>query len=150
MRKLIVVAMLLFVACSPEPEPDPEPRETDVSKTKPQIVVPSGNPPKELEIKDIEVGTGAEAKQGGTVTIHYVGVSWSTEKEFDSSWETGEPATFPLGQLIPGWQEGIPGMKEGGRRQLTIPPELAYGAQGRPGIAPNETLIFVIDLFEAA
>lgn len=136
------------LACTDE-EPKAPKKEDDLGTKKPEIKVPDGDPPCELVIQDIHEGDGAEAKAGATVTIHYVGVSWSTGEEFDSSWEAPEPATFPLGSLIPGWQEGIPGMKEGGRRRLIIPPELAYGEQGRPGIAPNETLIFVIDLIEA-
>jgi peptidylprolyl isomerase len=114
------------------------------------VKIPDGSPPKELQIEDISKGSGAEVKAGDTVTVQYVGVSWSTGKQFDSSWDRGEPATFPLGNVIEGWQEGIPGMKEGGRRRLTIPPDKAYGAEPPPGsgIAPNETLVFVIDLID--
>ncbi len=117
----------------------------------PEVEIPSGDPPDELVIEDIEKGTGAEAKKGATVTVNYVGVAWSTKEEFDSSWERGQPATFSLGQVIEGWQEGIPGMKEGGRRRLVIPPDLAYDDQPPPGsgIKPGETLVFVIDLINA-
>jgi peptidylprolyl isomerase len=118
--------------------------------TKPDVKVPAGPPPCKLVIQDIHSGTGAEAKTGSTVTVQYVGVSWSTGQKFDSSWDRGHPATFPLAQVIHGWQQGIPGMKEGGRRRLTIPPDLAYGQQGGPGIAPGETLVFVIDLIKVA
>ena len=122
-------------------------------KTKPTVTVPKGAPPKKLEIKEIEEGTGAEAKAGDEVTVQYVGVNYKNGKEFDASWDRGEP--FPLqlgaGMVIPGWEQGIEGMKVGGRRELIIPPELAYGPEGSPpAIGPNETLIFVIDLLEVA
>jgi len=119
--------------------------------TKPKIKVPEGQPPAGLQIKDLAEGTGSTATTGDTVTVHYVGVSYSTGKQFDASWDRGQPFTFTLGagQVIPGWDQGVAGMKEGGRRQLTIPPELGYGEQGQPpAIAPNETLIFVIDLLK--
>ena len=114
---------------------------------KPEIVVPEGEPPSGLEIEDIVEGDGQTVEPGDTVTAHYVGVSYSNGEQFDSSWESGQPATFPLDGVIPGWQEGIPGMKVGGRRKLVIPPDLGYGEQGfPPDIGPNETLIFVVDL----
>lgn len=118
-------------------------------KTKPQIEVPSGPPPKQLEIKDLEEGSGAEAKAGDEVTVQYVGVNYKNGEEFDASWDRGEPFTFPLGagMVIKGWDQGIEGMKVGGRRELIIPPNLAYGPAGSPpAIGPNETLIFVVDL----
>lgn len=113
---------------------------------KPDVPVPVGPPPTSLQTQDLVVGTGTEAKPGDTVTVQYVGVACSTGKQFDASWDRGQPANFPLSQVIPGWQQGIPGMKEGGRRLLLIPPELAYGTEGRPGIAPDESLVFVVDL----
>jgi peptidylprolyl isomerase len=119
------------------------------SGTKPTVTVPSGNPPTALEKKDLIVGKGAEATAGKKVTVQYVGVSYSTKKEFDASWDRGQPFAFTLGQgdVIKGWDQGVPGMKVGGRRQLVIPPDLAYGARGAaPVIGPNETLVFVIDL----
>jgi peptidylprolyl isomerase len=119
--------------------------------TKPKIEVPKGQPPAGLQIEDLAEGTGSTATLGDRVTVHYVGVSYSNGKQFDASWDRGEPFTFTLGggDVIPGWDQGVAGMKEGGRRRLTIPPELAYGEQGRPpAIGPNETLIFVIDLLE--
>jgi peptidylprolyl isomerase len=122
-------------------------------KTKPKVTVPKGAPPKKLEIKEIEEGTGAEAKAGDEVTVQYVGVNYKNGKEFDASWDRGEPFTFQLGagMVIPGWDQGVEGMKVGGRRELIIPPELAYGPEGSPpAIGPNETLIFVIDLLEVA
>ena len=120
-------------------------------KTKPTVMVPKGAPPKALEIKDLEEGTGAETKAGDEVTVQYVGVNYRNGKEFDASWDRGEPFTFQLGagMVIPGWDQGVEGMKVGGRRELIIPPELAYGPEGSPpAIGPNETLIFVIDLLE--
>jgi peptidylprolyl isomerase len=120
-------------------------------KTKPTVAVPKGAPPKKLEIKELEEGSGAEAKAGDEVTVQYVGVNYKNGKEFDASWDRGEPFTFQLGagMVIPGWDQGVEGMKVGGRRELVIPPELAYGPEGSPpAIGPNETLIFVIDLLE--
>ena len=111
------------------------PRRTtrDVTK-KPTVTVPDELPPDELQSEDIVKGKGRAAKKGDKVTMQYVGVAWSTSVEFDASWDAGEPFTFTLGKgkVIPGWDEGIPGMRKGGRRQLTIPAELAYGAQGSP------------------
>ncbi len=118
-------------------------------KTKPKVTVPSGPPPKKLEIKEIEKGTGPEAKAGDEATVQYVGVGYDSKEEFDSSWSRNEPfpVTLGAGGVIPGWEQGIEGMKVGGRRELIIPPNLAYGPEGRPPvIGPNETLIFVIDL----
>jgi peptidylprolyl isomerase len=120
----------------------------DLSK-KPAIPKPSGKAPTKLVIKDIVKGKGIKAKAGEAVTVQYVGVSYDTGKEFDASWDRGQPFTFQLGaqQVIPGWDQGVAGMRVGGRRELTIPPDLAYGAQGSPpAIQPNETLIFVVDL----
>ncbi|WP_410576168.1 FKBP-type peptidyl-prolyl cis-trans isomerase [Amycolatopsis sp. lyj-108] len=116
---------------------------------KPQIDRPEGPAPSDLEKSDITVGEGQEAKAGDTVSVHYVGVSHSTGDQFDASWDRGEPLRFGLGagQVIPGWDQGVAGMKVGGRRKLTIPPHLAYGERGAGGvIKPNETLIFVVDL----
>ena len=136
-----------------ETEPTPsEQREAlkDTSK-KPVIPKPSGTPPRRLEKEDIVRGKGPAAKAGDTLTVHYAGVSFSTGEEFDASWNSGQPFTFPLGagQVIPGWDKGLVGMKKGGRRLLTIPPELAYGPAGQPPvIGPNETLVFVVDLLK--
>jgi peptidylprolyl isomerase len=121
------------------------------AKTKPKVEVPKGAPPQQLEIKDLEEGSGAEAKAGDKVTVQYVGVDYKNGKEFDSSWSRSEPFSFSLGagEVIPGWDQGVEGMKVGGRRELIIPPELAYGEAGAPpAIGPNETLVFVIDLLE--
>jgi peptidylprolyl isomerase len=123
---------------------------SNAKKTAPKVTVPKGAPPKKLEIKEIEEGSGAEAKAGDEVSVQYAGVGYESGKEFDSSWSRGaEPFSFGLGagQVIPGWDQGVEGMKVGGRRELIIPPGLAYGAAGAPpAIGPNETLIFVIDL----
>ncbi|MET0304657.1 MAG: FKBP-type peptidyl-prolyl cis-trans isomerase [Solirubrobacterales bacterium] len=113
--------------------------------------MPSGAPPKQLEETELIEGTGAEAKAGDEVTVQYVGVNFKNGQEFDSSWSRSEPFSFTLGagEVIPGWDQGVEGMKVGGQRQLVIPPELAYGEAGAPpAIAPNETLVFVIDLLE--
>lgn len=115
---------------------------------KPEIDFPGGEAPTELIITDLIVGGGAEAVPGGTVEVHYVGVDFESGEEFDSSWNRGESISFGLNGLIPGWQEGIPGMKVGGRRQLIIPPRLAYGENGGHRLS-GKTLIFVIDLLDA-
>ena len=123
--------------------------EPAAKKTKPKVTVPKGPPPKQLVVRELAEGTGAEAKAGDEVTVQYVGVSYGNGKEFDSSWSRHEPFAFQLGlgQVIPGWEQGIEGMKVGGRRELIIPPELAYGEAGSPpAIGPNETLVFVVDL----
>jgi peptidylprolyl isomerase len=120
-----------------------------VSIEKPEIDFPGGEPPADLEIKDIWEGDGPVAKAGDTVSVHYVGVAFSSGEEFDASWNRGAPLRFQLGvgQVIAGWDQGVQGMKVGGRRQLTIPAHLAYGDRGAGGsIKPGETLIFVCDL----
>jgi peptidylprolyl isomerase len=116
---------------------------------KPQVSVPATDKPAGLVIIDDVVGDGPEAAAGQNVSVHYVGVSWSTGEQFDASWDRMEPFQFPLGRgyVIKGWDEGVQGMRVGGRRTLHIPPHLGYGAQGAGGvIAANETLIFVVDL----
>ena len=116
---------------------------------KPEVTIPDGTPPAELLIEDETVGDGDEAVAGQNVSVHYVGVSWSTGEQFDASWDRMEPFQFGLGrrQVIQGWDDGVQGMKVGGRRRLTIPPEMGYGAAGAGGvIGPNETLVFVVDL----
>ncbi|MFI6870363.1 FKBP-type peptidyl-prolyl cis-trans isomerase [Nocardia sp. NPDC050406] len=116
--------------------------------SKPEVEFQDGPAPDKLVIKDLVEGTGAQAQPGDTVEVHYVGVEYDTGEEFDSSWKRGESITFPLRNLIAGWQEGIPGMKVGGRRQLTIPPELAYGPEGAGHSLSGKTLVFVIDLVD--
>ena len=137
------------VACGKDAEKaDTGSSGVDLTK-KPTVEVPAGDPPKELQSKDIVVGTGAEAVSGQKVSVQYVGVSFSTKKQFDTSWGKGSPFAFTLGagKVIQGWDQGVVGMKVGGRRQLVIPPGLAYGPAGYPPvIAANETLVFVIDL----
>ncbi len=119
---------------------------TNLSK-KPEVTVPSGGAPEELEQVDIVEGDGAEAKSDDEISVQYVGVGYDSKEEFDSSWSRGEPSTFNLSQVIPGWEQGIAGMKVGGRRELLIPADLAYGPTGSPPIiGPNEALIFVVDL----
>ncbi len=120
-------------------------------RVKPNVQIPDGPPPRTLQKEDIVVGTGPEARAGQTVSVQYVGVAWSTHRQFDASWDRGQPFSFTLGagQVIRGWDQGVAGMKVGGRRRLTIPPDLGYGARGAGGaIGPNETLVFVVDLIE--
>jgi peptidylprolyl isomerase len=117
--------------------------------SKPVVTVPAGPQPGELEAHDLVIGDGSEAVAGRPVSVHYVGVSWSTGAQFDASWDRAETFDFNLGagQVIPGWDRGVQGMRVGGRRELRIPAHLGYGGRGVPGvIAPNETLIFVVDL----
>lgn len=123
----------------------PNPKDTN---TKPVIAKPSGAAPTTLQTSDIVVGTGPAVAKGSFASLDYVGVSWSDGTEFDSSWKSGTPfsVTIGQGQVIPGWDQGIIGMKVGGRRRLVIPPKLAYGTAGQGSIKPNETLIFVVDL----
>jgi peptidylprolyl isomerase len=117
---------------------------------KPTVEVPPDQAPSyQLELEDLVVGTGDEAVKGRVVEVHYVGVSWSTGKQFDASWDRGDTFKFGLGkrQVIAGWDQGVAGMKVGGRRRITIPPMLAYGKRGAGGvIGPDETLVFVVDL----
>jgi peptidylprolyl isomerase len=116
---------------------------------KPTVPAPEGEPPAELVKRDIVRGKGKAAKAGSTVRVQYVGVSWSTGQQFDASWDHGQAFDFQVGagMVIPGWDEGVAGMREGGRRLLVIPPDLGYGEQGSPpAIGPNETLVFVVDL----
>ena len=118
---------------------------------KPEIDFPDTSPPADLEVTDVTTGDGAEATSGSTVVVHYVGVAHSTGEEFDASYNRGEPLSFRLGvgQVIAGWDQGVTGMKVGGRRKLVIPPQLGYGDRGAGGvIKPGETLIFVVDLLD--
>jgi len=113
---------------------------------RPEIDAPEGPAPTELVVEDIVVGDGPEAAAGSTVDVHYLGVEYETGEEFDASWNRGQSINFPLRSLIAGWQQGIPGMKVGGRRKLVVPPELAYGPAGGGHRLSGKTLIFVIDL----
>lgn len=169
-----LAALLLLAACGDDKETEAEPAlplqtavETpdegapaatdaaDLAKEipddldeKPTVPAPSGEAPTELETIDIVKGKGRTAKKGDEVSMQYVGVSWSSGEQFDASWDRGEPFTFTIGEqmVIAGWDEGIPGMKEGGRRLLVIPPDKGYGPAGQGPIGPNETLVFVVDL----
>lgn len=116
---------------------------------KPQVEIPEGNPPEQLVVEDLVVGDGEEARPGQEVSVHYVGVAWSTQRQFDASWDRNESFEFGLGagQVIQGWDQGVSGMKVGGRRRLTIPPDLGYGKHGAGGVIKGgETLVFVVDL----
>jgi len=116
---------------------------------KPEVTIPDEAPPTELQTEDLTVGDGAEAAKGSTVDVHYVGVAWSSGQQFDASWDRGDTFSFKLGagQVISGWDQGVAGMKVGGRRRLTIPPDLGYGSRGAGGaIKGGETLVFVVDL----
>ena len=155
-RRLILLALacvaLAVAGCGSDKEtaatPPPAPASTP-APTKPEITVPKGKAPKKLVVKDLKQGTGPVAENGKNVQVQYVGISFKNGRQFDASWDRGEPFDFQLGagQVIPGWDQGVAGMKVGGRRQLVIPPDLAYGKQGSPpAIGPNETLVFVIDL----
>jgi len=118
-------------------------------ESKPEITIPDGAPPADLVLEDLEVGSGAEAVAGMNVTVHYVGVAWSTKRQFDASWDRNDLFEFRLGagQVISGWDEGVAGMRVGGRRRITIPPHKGYGDRGAGGvIAGGETLVFVVDL----
>ncbi len=124
------------------------PKISDDLSAKPDVPQPEGTPPDELIVEDVVVGDGAAAKAGDQVTVQYVGVSCSTGKQFDASWDRGRPFDFPLGQkqVITGWDYGVAGMREGGRRTLVIPPAYGYGSRAMGPIAANETLVFVVDL----
>jgi peptidylprolyl isomerase len=144
-------------AATPAPTEAPAAPNTDAiaegitknTKKEPQIVTPEGAPPTELISKDIVKGKGPKAKPGDQLTMQYVGYSWSNGQKFDASWDRGEPFVFQLGagMVIGGWDQGLAGMRKGGRRLLIIPPDLGYGEAGAGGaIGPNETLVFAVDL----
>jgi len=154
---LCAVLVLAIAGCGSSDDSSTESSaasSSDVStnlKTKPKVTVPSGAAPKQLEEIEVVEGDGAEAKSGDKVTVQYVGVGYESEEEFDSSWSRNEPFSFSLGagEVIKGWDQGVAGMKVGGRRELIIPANLAYGPEGSPPvIGQNETLIFVIDLLK--
>ncbi|SDU71935.1 FKBP-type peptidyl-prolyl cis-trans isomerase [Jiangella alkaliphila] len=115
---------------------------------RPEIDFVGGEAPADLQISDLTVGDGAEAAPGATVLVHYAGVEFETGEEFDASWNRGAPIEFPLQGLIKGWQDGIPGMRVGGRRQLVVPPDQAYGPAGGGHRLSGKTLVFVIDLLD--
>jgi peptidylprolyl isomerase len=131
-------------------EKDLEPKANGLVGAPPKPIIPDSPPPDFLAVQDIIEGIGTAAQEGDTVTVQYVGVDYETGKKFDSSWDQGKPLTFKLGggEVIPGWEEGIPGMEVSDRRELVIPPDLAYGSQEVGSIKPNSTLVFVIDLLD--
>jgi len=143
----LVLATSLAVGCSGQAATPEEPAQTETPATEPPAAAPEVT---ELQIEDLKEGTGAEAKSGDSVTVHYTG--WLTDgTEFDSSVDAGQPFTFNLGagEVIPGWDQGVAGMKVGGKRKLTIPPDLGYGAQGAgTAIPPNAVLVFEVELLE--
>jgi peptidylprolyl isomerase len=144
---LVVVVAVILIGRSGSSSDDTT-SVADVG-SKPTVEVPKGPPPTNLVVKDLKTGDGAEAKSGDQVSVQYVGVLYDGGKQFDASWDRGQPFAFQLGsgQVIPGWDQGVAGMKVGGRRELIIPPDLGYGAQGQPPtIPPDATLVFVIDL----
>ena len=156
-RRLILIALacaaLAGAGCGSDSEEQPSSATPEApatpAATKPEITVPKGKAPEKLVVNDITEGSGPVAEAGTNVQVHYVGISFANGRQFDASWDRGEPFSFQLGagQVIPGWDQGVQGMKVGGRRQLVIPPDLAYGKQGSPpAIGPDETLVFVIDL----
>jgi peptidylprolyl isomerase len=171
---VVLVLAVAVAACGEDEEPSggsgaapaetpPPPEETaapadvdalvgDIPKNlekKPRVPALEGEPPAELVAEDIVKGKGPAAKAGDQLRMQYVGVSWSTSEQFDASWDRGQPFEFQLGagMVIPGWDQGLEGMRRGGRRLLVIPPDMGYGPQGQPPvIGPNETLVFVVDL----
>ena len=154
---LVVAGLALFVAGCGDDDSSGDSASggaaaaEESTDTKPTVIPPADPPPEELVENDLVEGDGAEAKAGDEVSVDYVGVGYKTGEEFDASWDRGEPITFPLGAgaVIEGWDQGVEGMKVGGRRELVIPPDLAYGSAGQPPvIGPNETLIFVVDLVD--
>jgi peptidylprolyl isomerase len=163
-KKFIVASLsiLLLTSCTTDGGVDPMVNQNSSTSgtlpevagdkgSKPTIAAPVGNPPSTLQSKDIFEGNGKEAVATSVLEVHYTLMAWSSGTLVESSWDSGQTATFPLSGVIAGWQQGIPGMKEGGRRLLVIPPDLGYGSQGAGGaIGPNETLIFVVDLVKVS
>ena len=131
-------------------DPTPMPEVTPSGKDEPEISVRQGDPPAKLVVRDLEVGTGAAAERGKALAVEYKGIRWADGVVFDSTWDGGKPFQFLLGanQVIQGWEQGLAGMKVGGRRELIVPPDLAYGDHGQASIRPNETLVFVVDLLD--
>ena len=144
---ILAFSLVLLTGCGDkEMSADNLPSVTNNMGEAPTIGAPTGTPPTTLESKDIVVGTGAEVSSTSTITFHYTLMTWSNGAITESSWNSGLPATYPLSNLIIGWQQGSPGMKVGGRRLLVVPPDLGYGAQGSGLVGPNETLVFVMDI----
>ena len=148
---ILAISLVLLTGCGDKEvsaTADNFPTVTTNMGEAPTIGAPSGTPPTTLVTKDIIVGEGAEAQPTSTMTVHYTLMAWSTGKIVESSWTSGQTASFPLSGVIKGWQDGIPGMREGGRRLLIVPPALGYGATAQGPIAANETLVFVVDLIK--
>jgi len=157
----LALVVLLAAACSSSPKkaagsaaagsssaaggPPAVANATDL-KSAPTIAAGSGSPPAALVTRDLVVGTGTVATADSTVNVQYVGANYADGKVFDSSWQRGQPVSFPLSQVVPGFKDGITGMHVGGRRELVIPPALGYGSSGNGPVGPNETLVFVVDL----
>ena len=131
-------------------DPTPMPEITPSGKDEPEIAVRQGEPPAKLVVRDLEVGKGAVAERGKALAVDYKGVRWDDGVVFDSTWDGGKPFQFLLGanQVIQGWEKGLAGMHVGGRRELIVPPDLAYGDHGQASIRPNDTLVFVVDLLD--
>ncbi len=153
LRSICIVALALgLAACDTAPDAPPQ-ADGEVAASpaggvgERPVIEPSGDPaPAELTVEDLVVGDGPRAEPGATVTVHYVGASWSTGEEFESSWERRNPRTFLLDATIPGFRDGVVGMAVGGRRRIVIPPDLAYGDQPPSGIGRRDTIVFVVDL----
>lgn len=146
---LVVVVAVILIGRSGGDSSDDSSKAAITVPNGPTVQLPTGAAPANLVVKDLKPGTGAEAKAGDQVSVQYIGVLYDNGSKFDSSYDHGQPFAFKLGagQVIPGWDQGVAGMKVGGRRELIIPPDLAYGAQGQPPTIPaNATLVFVIDL----
>lgn len=158
----VLVLVLTAVACGGDDAPDADdtrPPAEDAGaaaqREEPAVEIPEGDPPGELQVEDLIVGEGPPAEPGSTVLVHYVGVLWEDGTRFDASWGRGQPSSFSLQQVVPGFARGISGedleagpMQVGGRRRIVIPPELGYGSQGGSSIPPNSTLVFVVDLLD--
>jgi peptidylprolyl isomerase len=146
---VVVIAAILIGRSGGSSEPTTTTKAAITVPNGPTVQLPTGPAPTQLQVKDLKTGTGAEAKSGDQVSVQYTGVLYDNGSKFDSSYDHGQPFSFKLGTgaVIQGWDQGVAGMKVGGRRELIIPPDLAYGAQGQPPtIPPNATLVFVIDL----
>jgi peptidylprolyl isomerase len=148
---IIVLSITSLTACGGEDKVSDTaaaglPSVTGNAGEAPTIAAPTGTPPTTLQTQDVIAGTGAEVLATSTLTVHYTLMTWSAGTIVESSWSSGQPATFPLANVIAGWQQGLPGAKVGGRRLLVIPADLGYGASGSGPIGPNETLIFVVDI----
>jgi peptidylprolyl isomerase len=153
----VLATLLLVAGCSNDEsadgDPEPEAVESGDPEGRPTVEVPEDSaPPGELQVEDLEEGDGEAVGEGAMLTVHVVGVRWSDGVEFLSSWDRGQPIshTFGEGRWVPGWEAGLEGMREGGRRRIVVPPDLGYGERGAPGVPAGETLVFVVDLLDVA